>query len=473
MSNLGLPHGESFFENYSLIFPSVVQERTKDREHRVERVKRLIKSKNAHIRQLLGFLHPTEIADVLEDCDEETQQRIVRQLPRELISQALAEMDEETYPGELLVNLHPRAAADLIIELDPDDATDLLAQVPDLHKERILHHVPDEEEKVISQLLTYDEDSAGGLMNPEFVAVHTDMTAFQAIQQVAKLSEEIEDFYTIYVLNAKDQLVGYLTFKSLFRSKRSTKVSEIMGQDIVSVTVDTDQEEVAKKMARYNLPTLPVIDRDNKLLGRVTFDDILDVIEEESTEDLLNFAGVAEDANLRGGWAETVRSRIPWLLINLVTACTAAFTISQFKETLDSLVTLAFFMPIIAGVAGNGATQTLAVTIRRISTDGIPPHKAFPVILKEVVTGAINGLMIGALASIIAIASHSNPIIGLVIFLAMFSNLTIAGLAGSFVPIVLERLGVDPAVASSILITAFTDIIGYILLFGLATKILL
>ena len=418
-------------------------------------------------------LHPTEVALVLEDCDDETQLRILRQLPTEFISDALAEMDEETRPGNLLQRLHPRAAANLIIELDPDDAADIMAQVEEPYKERILYHVPDAEEAVINQLLEYDDESAGGLMNPEVVYVTGNMTITEAIREVARQSEEIEDFYTVYVLDEAEKLQGYLTFKSLFRSKRNLKVEEIMDKEIVVVTTETDQEEVAKLMAQYNLPTLPVVDLQQKLLGRVTFDDIMDVMEEESTEDLLNFAGVSEDANLRGGWAETVRSRIPWLLINLVTASIAAFTISQFEETIAAITTITFFMPIIAGLAGNGATQTLAVTIRRISTDGIPRNKATAVILKELVTGIINGLIIGALASILAVASNADPMIGLVVFLAMLGNLTISGLAGSFVPIMLERIGVDPAVASSILITAFTDIIGYILLFGLATSILL
>ena len=451
----------------------MVKERKKNRLSRVERVKRLMKYPNARIRRLFLSLHPTEVALVLEDCDEDTQQRILRQLPSDFISEALAEMDEDLRPGQLLQQLHPRAAADLVKELDPDDAADLLAQVDEPYKERILHHVPDEEEAVINQLLKYDEESAGGLMNPEVVFVREKMTTYQAIQEVARQSEEIEDFYTIYVLNEKGQLTGYITFKSLFRSKRNARILDVMSKDIVSVAADVDQEEVAKVMAQYNLPTLPVVDGQNLLLGRITFDDIMDVMEEESTEDLLNFAGVSEGANLRAGWAETVRSRIPWLLINLVTASIAAFTISQFEETINAITAITFFMPIIAGVAGNGATQTLAVTIRRISTDGIPRNKATAVVLKEVITGIINGLMIGALASILAIASNANPLIGLVVFLAMLGNLTISGLAGSFIPITLERLGVDPAVASSILITAFTDIIGYILLFGLATSILL
>ncbi|MEZ4687026.1 MAG: magnesium transporter [Bacteroidia bacterium] len=440
---------------------------------RIERIKRLVQAPNAHIARLVSMLRPIELAQLLEDCDEELQQKVVRHLPRELVSQALAEMDEETNPGELLLRLHPRAAADLIQELDPDDATDLLSQIDEPYRERILHHIPDEEEKVINQLLTYDEESAGGIMNPEVVKVKTDMTMLQATRAVVEQSEEVEEFYYIYVVDEGDKLVGYLTFKMLFRNPRNMLVEDVMEKDIESVQVDTDQEEVARKMSQFNLPTLPVIGLDGRLLGRITFDDVMDVMEEESTEDILSFAGVSDDADLRGGWANSVKSRVPWLLVNLATASTAAFVISRFEGTLSQITALAFFMPVIAGVAGNGATQTLAVTLRRLSTDGIPPNKALGVILKEVTVGTINGLMIGAIASIIAIASNTNPLLGLVVFLALCGNLIISGLVGSFFPILLERLGVDPAVASSIFITAFTDILGYSLLFGLGTVILL
>lgn len=440
---------------------------------RIERIKRLIQAPNAHMTRLVSMLHPTELAQLLEDLDEEFQQKVVRHLPRDLVSQALAEMDEETNPGELLLRLHPRAAADLIQELDPDDATDLLSQIDETYRERILHHIPDEEEEVINQLLTYDEESAGGIMNPEVVQVKTSMSMLQATRAVVEQSEEVEEFYYIYVVDDDDVLVGYLTFKKLFRNPRNAKVEDVMAKDIESVQVDTDQEVVARKMSQFNLPTLPVVGLDGRLLGRVTFDDVMDVMEDEITEDILSFAGVSDDADLRGGWANSVKSRVPWLLVNLATASTAAFVISRFEVTLSQITALAFFMPVIAGVAGNGATQTLAVTLRRLSTDGIPPNKAFGVILKEVTVGTINGLMIGAIASIIAIASNANPLLGLVVFLALCGNLIISGLVGSFFPILLERLGVDPAVASSIFITAFTDILGYSLLFGLGTVILL
>lgn len=447
--------------------------------NRVERVKRLIKEPNPHIHALMKILHPSEVAQVLEDCAPELRERIVREVPIDIVSAALSEMDDDSNPGALLTLLSPRVASQLIRELAPDDAADLLGMVPEEFKDKLLYFVPNEEEVVINQLLNYEDDSAGGLMNPDVVKVQESMTKLEALREVVAQSEEMDDFYTIYVVDQTNQLKGYLTFRSLFLARNSQLVGEAMDDDIISVNVDMDQEEVAKLMGQYNLPTLPVVSQNGGLMGRITFDDVMDVLEEETTEDILNFAGVSEDENLRGGWANAVKSRIPWLLINLITASIAAFVISQFDGTIEKLVLLTSMMPIIAGVAGNGATQTLAVTIRRISTDGIPSRKAFRVVMKELSVGMINGLMIGAVVSVAITIVNPNPdpqfvvMMGLVVFMAMFGNLMLAGFMGSFIPIMLEKLNIDPAIASSILITAFTDIIGYLLLFGLATKILL
>ncbi len=456
-----------------------------DPKQKVDRVRRLLKSPNAHVRALLSVLHPTEIAQVLEETSPEIQERIIKELPKELISEAIAEMDEDSRPGLLLTLLHPEIASELIKELDPDDAADLLAQIPKDDQDKILYYIPGEEGSILNQLLTYDEESAGGLMNPDVVFVREDMTKLEALREVVRLAEEeLEDFYTIYVVDDAMRLKGYLSFRILFLSRNEDLIKDVMDKDVVSVTVDQDQEEVAKLIKQYNVPTLPVVNHNHKLLGRITFDDVLDVLEEESTEDMLKIAGVSEDENLRGGWSNSVKSRMPWLLINLCTASLAAFTLSQYEGTIEKLVIIAFMMPIIAGVAGNGGTQTLAVTIRRIATDGIPRRKAAKVVLKEVSVGAINGLMIGALVSLglslligFLAPDDFNPqqeaMVGVVVFLAMFCNLILAGFAGSFIPILLERFGIDPAVASSILITAFTDIVGYLLLFGLATRILI
>jgi magnesium transporter len=448
-------------------------------QDRVTRVWRLLKYPNARVHALLRVLHPTEIARLLEEASPEQQMRIVNALPKEVLSEAIAEMDQQTYPGRLLSLLHPEVAARLIEALPWDDGADLLAQVPEAHKKRILSYVSAEESRMLSKLMTYEEDSAGGLMDPDMVTVREGMTKLEALKEVVRQSEDMEEFYIIYVTDDSLRLKGYLTFSSLFKARNQQAVSEIMGRDVVSVSVEMHQEEVAKVMQQYNLPTLPVVDEEGRLLGRITFDDVMDVIEEETTADMLSFAGVSDDENLRGGWANAVRSRIPWLLINLVTASVSAFTIAQFDSTIEQIVLLTSLMPVIAGVAGNGATQTLAVTIRRISTDGIPPRKALRVILKELSVGAINGLMLGALVSIVVTFFSPNhdpqfvAMIGMVVFVAMFGNLMLAGLVGSLIPITLERAQIDPAVASSIFITAFTDAIGFLLLLGLATRFLL
>ncbi len=442
-------------------------------ENKIERVRRLLASPHAHIRALLSVLHPTEIAKILEDTSPDIQEKIVRQLPKEVISEALTEMDEDTNPGKLLTLLKPETASLLIEELDLDDAADLLAQLPEEYKDRILHFIPDEEENVLTQLLTYKEDSAGGLMNPSVVKVRKEMKKLDALRDVVEQSEDADEFYTIYVVDEENHLLGYVSVKNLFQARNSETIENIMETDIVSVFVDEDQEEVAKRMSQYNLPTLPVVDAENRLLGRITFDDILDVLEDETTEDILNFAGVSEDENLRGGWFDAVKSRIPWLLVNLTTAFIASQVLKQYESLISEMAVLASFMPIIAGVAGNGATQTLAVTIRRISTNGIPARKALKVVGKEMLVGMVNGVCLGLLVALISYLRGDGYMIGLVVCIALFCNLILAGTMGSFIPIALERLKVDPAVASSIFITAFTDIIGYILLFSLAANILL
>ena len=444
-------------------------EERKSNQDRLKRVRKLLKTPQGqtHIRAITGALHPTELAQLLEDASPEIKEKILRQVPAEILSEALSEMDEEANPAKLLTLLEPKYASDLIAELAPDDAVDLLAQLPEELKDRILYFVPDEDELLLNQLLDYDEESAGGLMNPDVITVQANMTKMDALREAVNQSEDAEEFYAIYVIDENGLLEGYVSIKNLFQARNSETVENIMDSEIISVKVHDDQEEVAKLMSQYNLPTLPVIDDVGVLLGRITFDDILDVIEDETTEDILNFAGVSEDENLRGGWADAVKSRMPWLLINMITAFLASQVIKQFEGLISELAVLATFMPIIAGVAGNGATQTLAVTIRRISTDGVPARKVVKVVTKEVIVGMINGIILGMLVSLIAVIRGDNPLLGVVVAIALFGNLFVAGLMGSLVPLTLARLKVDPAVASSIFITAFTDIMGYTLLFSL------
>jgi magnesium transporter len=438
----------------------------------IEKIKSILATSVENAKPLLKNLHPTDLAHILEEISPESRMLIFRMLPVTTASEAISEMDEDANPEELLLGISPQRAAMIIEELDPDDAADLLAQLPREDLRLIMERLTDEDEKVIQSLMTYDEESAGGLMNPEVLAIPVGWTKRQAMEEVIRISEEMEDFYAIYVVDDENRLQGVVPLKALIRARPHVRIGELVSDQLVSINVEMDQEEVGQTILKYNLAAVPVVDSENHLLGRITFDDIMDVLQEESTEDLLKIAGVSEDEDLDGGWLDAVRSRIPWLLINLCTASTAGFVISRFSNTIDQLVLIASFMPIVAGVAGNGATQALAVTIRRIATDGILPKQYASVVLKELAVGLTNGILLGLVVGMVAWWLGGTPLLGVVVFSAMIGNLLVAGFAGSAIPLLLQRVGVDPAVASSILMTAFTDILGYSLLLGLASLIL-
>jgi magnesium transporter len=298
-------------------------------------------------------------------------------------------------------------------------------------------------------------------------------TAAEALDEIRRQSEEVEDFYQVFVVDGEWRLVGILPFKSLVVSRPERQIREFMADADISVRPDLDQEEVARVMARYNLPSVAVVDDSGRLLGRVTFDDVIDVVEAETTEDLLKFGGVSPDEELAAAWTESVRSRLPWLYVNLLTAFLAGGVVYLFQDTLQRTVLLAVWMPIIAGMGGNAGTQALAVTVRRLALGLIPEHRLLGVVGKEVLVGVTNGLAVGLVVGLIAALVGDQAMLGLVVFLAMAVNLLVAGFAGAFIPIVLERMGVDPAIASSIFVTTFTDTIGFLLLLGLAGWLLL
>lgn len=439
----------------------------------IEKIKYILAHSIEQAKPYLKKLHPSDLAIVLEDLSPEARRVIIRMLPIVQASEVLSEMDEETNPEELLLSISTRRAVRIIEELDPDDAADLLAQLEPDDLQVIMDRLSLENKTAITTLMTYPEDTAGGIMNPEIIKIPFDFNKRQAIERVIAVSEEMEDFYAIYIVDEKDRIAGVVSLKSLIKARPWISVSELMEPDLVTINVSADQEEAARMIQQYNLPALPVVDDEMCLLGRITFDDVMDVLEEESTEDILKLAGVSEEEELRGNWMNSVRSRLPWLLINLCTASLAGFVISRFSDTLDQLIVIASFMPVVAGVAGNGATQTLAVTIRRIATDGVMSKHYFSIIRKEIIVGLVNGIFLGATVGLVAWGINANPMLGLVVFMALVGNLVIAGLAGSAIPLFLERLEIDPAVASSILMTAFTDILGYTLLLGLGSIILL
>jgi len=440
----------------------------------------------AHVRRLLDAgaegelatwleeLHASDVADLIEELEEDERVRLLGLLPPDIVSEALSEMEEAEHPEELLAAASPERLIELVRALPDDDAADLIGELPPEEQARVLSLLPRVEAGALHKLLQYDDESAGGIMTTELLAVEMALSAAQAIEEVRRQAREIgEEFYAIYVIDRYRRLQGTVGLQDLVLAEPATSLAELLEPPVATIPVDMDQEDVARLMARYNVPSLPVVGPNDALLGRITFDDVMDVIEAEQTEDLFRLAGVSEEEEVRSGWSESVRSRLPWLFVNLITASLGAAVVYLFRDTIDELVILAAVMPVIAGLGGNAGTQALAVTVRRLALSDEPPQRYWGVAFKEMFVGLINGLALGLLAGIAGYVLEGVWLFGLVVLLAMWGNLVIASFFGAFVPVMLERAGADPAVASSVFVTASTDIFGFLLLLGLASALLL
>lgn len=417
-------------------------------------------------------MESADLADVLSSLDEAERLAAVQALPPDISGEALVEMPEEAHAEDTLAALEPDKAADIVEEMADDDAADILQELEPEEQARILSKVEREERADVERLLSYDEESAGGLMTTRLVTVPDTATAGEAIETIRRQAEEAEDFYQVFVVDVDGALRGVLPLRDLVTSPPTRPVREFMEPADIFVTPERDQEEVARLMARYNLPSVPVVDVAGRLLGRVTFDDVIDVVEAETTEDLLKFGGVSPDEELGARWTGAVRSRLPWLYVNLLTAFAAASVVLVFSNAIQELKWLAVFMPVIAGMGGNSGTQALAVSVRRIALGLVPAGQEMRIVGKEIVVGLVNGLAIALVAGVVA-ALAVDLRFGGVVALAMSGNLMMAGFAGAFVPLTLERLRIDPAIASSVFVTTFTDMCGFFLLLGMATHFLL
>lgn len=437
------------------------------------KIKQALEEGDDALKAFISEYHPSEIAILFESISQESRERIISILPAELASEIISEMDSEFHPEKLLENLLPERRSEIVEELDYDDATDIISQLPEEQQQEILEELDEEDATNIRTLLKYENDTAGGLMNTQVIKVNEHLNKKEALEEIIQQSEEMEEFYTINVINDQNILMGIVSLKDIIKARNNVRIKELIKSDFVYVKAETDQEEVAKLISQYNLTSIPVVDDQMQLLGRITFDDVIDVMEEENTEDILKISGVSEDEELAGNWKEAVKSRLPWLVLNLGTAFLAASIIRYFDSTIASMGLLAGYMVIIAGMGGNAATQALAVTVRRISLNDLTDNQAYRTVLKEFTVGLINGAAIGFIVFLFALFYDQNPNLGLIIFIAMTGNLIIAGISGSAIPLVLKRIGVDPAIASSIIITTFTDVFGFLLLLGLASHLIL
>ncbi|MDZ7780120.1 MAG: magnesium transporter [Gemmatimonadota bacterium] len=426
------------------------------------------------VAKLAEEVHPSDLADLVEGLTDEERVLMVSALPADLASRTLAEMDAGGDRAELLAALRPDKRAQLLLQLADDDAVDLIGELEPEEQQQVLEGLP--ESVTFRGLLEHDEETAGGLMTTEFVAVDAALTAVEALEQVRLQGKRVEDFYTVFVVDRAGRLAGTLRLDDLVIADPHEPIDTLVEEPIATVLPTTDQEDVGRLIGRYNLASIPVVDSNDVLLGRITFDDVIDVIEAEQTEDIFLMAGVGSDEKaLRYTWQESVRTRVPWLFVNLFTAAAASSVVYAFSSTIENVVILAAIMPIIAGLGGNAGTQALAVTVRTIALDGgvEPVRELAAMVGRELAVGIVNGGIIGGVVALLAVFIGGDPVLGIVVLTAMWGNLVVAGFLGSFMPAMLNRLGVDPAVGSSMFVTPFTDLFGFLFLLGLASGFLL
>ena len=430
----------------------------------------------ARAREHVADLHPADVADLLEWLSAEERRGLVEALRETLDPGVLTELDD-TVREEIIAQLGVQSVAAAVAELDSDDAVNVIEELEEPEQREILDAMPVGERTLIEESLAYPEDSAGRLMQRELVTVPTFWTVGETIdymRQSADLGEETlpETFYDIFVVDPMHRPAGTLPLSRLLRTRRPVPVSDLMETEMNLIPAHMDQEEVAFLFRQRDLVSAPVVDGGGRLVGAITIDDVVDVIHEEHEEDIMRLGGVRED-DLYSAAVDTTRQRFAWLLVNLATACTASLVIGLFEATIEQMVALAVLMPIVASMGGNAGTQSLTVAVRALATKELTPTNALRVVGKELLVGGINGILFAVLAGLVAWAWFANPALGVVIALAMTVNMVVAGLAGTTIPLLLERAGIDPAIASSVVLTTITDVVGFFVFLGLGAWLLL
>ncbi|MGH9253751.1 MAG: magnesium transporter [Vicinamibacterales bacterium] len=437
----------------------------------LDSVKRLLRiGASANLLNLLQKQHPADLAQIfgeLSDRDREATFSLLVERNGRLAMEAISELGPEA--GAALLATRPaEEIAKLAQEIESDDAAALIDNLPEELSAAVLDLMRPKQSGEVENLLEYDEQTAGRIMNPQVFALSEDITVGEAITELQG-NRDVEMVFYLYVVDERRHLVGVTSLRRLLLVSPETPLKRIMTTDLISARVDTDQEEVARQVASYNLLAIPVVDEENKLVGVITVDDIIDVIKDEATEDIYRLAGVAGDERPFTPAGESLRKRLPWLGVNLVTAFMAASVVALFEGTIERITALAVFMPIVAGMGGNAATQTLTVIVRGIALGDLTWSNARKTLLKEAIVGVGNGVVLGLVAALVAWGTRGNPVLGLVLCAAMIINMFVAATAGTLVPLGLRAANVDPALASSVFITTLTDVFGFFSFLGLAT----
>lgn len=431
----------------------------------------LLENNKNKLNELISDMHSIDIALILEELEDDSLLSFYRLVDTSLMAEVLEQSSEE-----LQVRILKLLEFDPIVKLfsfmSKDDIVDILDNLPFRMRKDLLKMMRVSDTVQLEELLGYPKDSAGGIMTTEYIALRGDLTSLDALKKVKRIGPKTEVIETIFVLNNAKELVGTVDLRDLLTAPEDQELYEIMDENIIFVYPEVDQEDVALLVSKYDLKAIPVLNQRKSLLGIVTVDDIIDVIVEEQTEDMLHLAGVSEDDRIDNPLLTSVKKRLPWLFVNLATAFLASFTVGLFEDVIAQVVALAAAMPIVAGMGGNAGTQSLSVVIRSITLGELELKKDWRLIFKEAALGMINGAATGIVTGIILFIKYGNPFLGLIIFVAMIGNLVIAGFFGFLIPLVLKLVGADPALASAIFLTTATDVFGFFLFLGLAKAFL-
>lgn len=424
------------------------------------------------VRELFEDLHPADAADAVEQLVYDNQVALAELAPEVFGGEMLAELQDDTR-ADIVNELDPSHLAEAIQDLDSDDMTLVVEDLSPEMREQVLAEVPDSDRERLESSLAFEEETAGRLMQREFVAAPSFWTVGNTIDHMRKAGEDLPDlFFEIFVVDEGFKPVGSIPVSRIMRLPRAVKLADIMVPPQAIIRPDRDQEEVAYLFEKYHMISAPVVDEDGRLSGMLTVDDMVDVIQEENKEDMLALAGVNE-ASSADTVLSSVRARAPWLLVNLGTAVLASGVIALFEGAIAQLVALAVLMPIVASMGGNAGTQSLAVAVRAIASRDLTVSNAARVIWREFAAGALNGVIFAVVMGLIAGLWFQSFTLAWVIALAMVINLACAGLAGILVPLGLKRFGADPAVASSVFVTTVTDVVGFFVFLGLGAMVLL
>lgn len=441
-------------------------------EKKLKQIKDYLMNKDtADLAKLIEYSHPADLAEILNHLGREEKAALLDLLKPEEAAQVLPEVDS-SLKGELLESLEDTRLSRILEAMPSDNAADILGDLPEERERQILKLMKKEEAEDVHRLLRYDEDTAGGIMTPDFFALPGEMKVDEAIERLRR--SDIEAISYIYVVNGEGHLVGVLSLRKLITAPPLTPLREIMNTEVIRVTTDVDQEEVANLVRKYNLRALPVVDLTNTLVGRITVDDVLDVIEEEANEDIYKMAGTDEEELLDRSIFRVARVRLPWLITTLLGTIISAGIILTFKVKIEAgmLIALLVFVPAITAMGGNIGIQSSTIVVRGLATGRIDLGHLWKVLFREIRIGALMGLVCGFIVGSVAHLWQGEAIIGLIVAVAMFTAITVAATIGTLAPLALKRLNIDPAVAAGPFVTTSNDITGLLIYFSLATWLL-